>query len=83
MDALGPAELAKAIGAEAARYIEGIDLRFNGTRVAPSLAGVKVARSRRRGAFPADRGAIGGRRAEGREDADLHLRGKLVRAARA
>jgi hypothetical protein len=42
LDALGPAELAKAIGAEAARYIEGIDLRFNGTRVAPSLAGVEV-----------------------------------------
>jgi mannose-6-phosphate isomerase-like protein (cupin superfamily) len=52
-------------------------LRFNGTRVAPSLAGVEVARSRRRGAFPADRGAIGGRRAEGREDAHLQLRGSF------
>ena len=40
--ALAPEALRKVIEAEAARYIEGIDLRFDGARVAPALAAVEV-----------------------------------------
>jgi hypothetical protein len=40
--ALAPDALRKAIEAQAARYLEGIDLRFDGGRAAPALAGVEV-----------------------------------------
>src|SRR6185295_19722484 len=40
--ALAPDALRKAIDAQAARYLDGIDLRFDGERVAPSISAVEV-----------------------------------------
>jgi hypothetical protein len=40
--ALAPEALRKVIEAEAARYLEGIELQFDGTRVRPALSGLEI-----------------------------------------
>jgi len=40
--ALAPEALRKVIEADAARYLDGIELRFDGTRIHPALSGIEV-----------------------------------------
>lgn len=40
--ALAPEALRKVIEADAARYLEGIELQFDGTRVRPALSGLEI-----------------------------------------
>ena len=40
--ALPPEELRKAIETHAARYLDGVELRFDGARASPALAGIEV-----------------------------------------